>query len=73
MITKQIKIDEIRPDPDQCTDRIIKITQNLKVWIRNNPMEKVGLIHAPRIVMNINLMKILIEKWFNQEDENSDE
>lgn len=49
------------------SQEISKIAENLKEWIRNNPKNKVGTIHAPRVVINLNFMKTLIDEWFKGE------
>lgn len=48
---------------------ISRISDDLKEWVMNNPREKIGLVHAPRIIVNMNFMKTLIEEWFHSAEE----
>lgn len=46
------------------SQEISEIAESLKEWIRNNPRENIGALHLPRVVINMNFIKSLLEEWF---------
>jgi ParB family chromosome partitioning protein len=64
------RVSELITKSYEPSQKISKIAEDLKEWVRSNPKGSVGLIHAPRIVVNLNFMKTLIDEWFKgNEDE----
>jgi len=68
-------INEISPRMHQVveksyvpSEKISKIVDELKEWIRENPKSKIGQIHAPVVIVNLNFAKQLIEAWFKEEE-----
>jgi ParB family chromosome partitioning protein len=48
------------------SQEISEIAENLKEWIRNNPRESIGKLHIPRVVVNMNFIKTLVDEWFGK-------
>ena len=46
------------------SQEISEIAESLKEWVRNNPREDIGAVHLPRVVINMNFIKSLLEEWF---------
>jgi hypothetical protein len=46
-----------------------KISEKLGEWVKDNPRSKVGKFFEPKIVVNMNFMKITIDKWLKGDDE----
>jgi len=72
----EIEVAKISPRVHQLVKKsyepsqdLSKIVDQLKEWVKNNPIEKVGKIHAPRVVANINFAKALLEEWTSTTDE----
>lgn len=46
------------------SQEITRIVNDLQEWVEKNPKTKVGMIHAPRVLINMNVARTLIEGWF---------
>lgn len=57
-------IHEIIAKTYEPSKEISRIVDDLKDWVGRNPMVTVGKIHAPRIIVNMNFAKSLIDQWF---------
>ena len=67
------KVNEISPRVSELirksyepSQEISKITEKLKEWVMDNPIESIGKIHTPRVIVNLNFIKTLVDKWFEK-------
>lgn len=48
---------------------ITKIADDLRDWIAKNPKQNTGMVHAPRVLLNMTAIRTLVTEWFNNVDQ----
>jgi len=61
------RIDQLVKKTYEPAQDLGRIVDSLKEWVKNNPRDGIGIIHAPRILANINFAKAILEEWSSKE------
>jgi len=63
------RLTDILEKSQEPSVEIGKLSEQLGEWIKNNPRRGVGKFFESKIIVNMNFMKLMIDKWFKGDEE----